>query len=179
MRMLSTLHPFGLNDNVSSLNINLKHYDFIKFNCDNTPFFSFGDYCKRPFRSHGHRKCNKSNFDDDDITAFVRDIVEKYNSHDMHIIYVMLRAKSKQFLRTAIDHVLANKCSGGSTYRQFIIPFNILYGYFSQYVKSSHTNRDKKIFCIIPFPHRIIEHINFNRIIHDKKVRAFLPNIVR
>ena len=27
MRMLSTLYPFGLNDNVKSLNINLKTYD--------------------------------------------------------------------------------------------------------------------------------------------------------
>ena len=31
MRMLSTLYPFGLNDNVNSLNINLKTYDFKQF----------------------------------------------------------------------------------------------------------------------------------------------------
>ena len=41
MRMLSTLYPFGLNDNVSSLNINLKAYDFTKLHCLNTPFFSY------------------------------------------------------------------------------------------------------------------------------------------
>ena len=41
IRMLSTLYPFGLNDNVKSLNINLKTYDFKRFNCLNTPFFSY------------------------------------------------------------------------------------------------------------------------------------------
>ena len=38
MRMLSTLYPFGLNDNVKSLNINLKTHDFTQFHCLNTPF---------------------------------------------------------------------------------------------------------------------------------------------
>ena len=41
VRMLSTLYPFGLNDVVNSLNINLKTYDFKQFNCLNTHFFSY------------------------------------------------------------------------------------------------------------------------------------------
>ena len=41
MRMLSTLYPFGLNDNVKSLNINLKTNDFTQFHGLNTPFFSY------------------------------------------------------------------------------------------------------------------------------------------
>ena len=54
MRMLPTLHPFGLNDDVNSLNINLKTYDFKQFNCLNTPLFSYAQPCNK--RSHGHRK---------------------------------------------------------------------------------------------------------------------------
>ena len=54
MRMLSTLYPFGLNDNVKSLNINLKTHDFTQFHCLNTPFFSYTQPRKK--LSHGHRK---------------------------------------------------------------------------------------------------------------------------
>ena len=41
MRMLAILYPFGLNDNVNSLNINLRSYDFKKSNSLNTPYFSY------------------------------------------------------------------------------------------------------------------------------------------
>ena len=43
MRMLSTLYPFGLKDNVKSLNINLKTYDFTQFSITikSSPHFLF------------------------------------------------------------------------------------------------------------------------------------------
>ena len=57
MRVLSTLHPFGLNDNVNSLNIKLKTSDFIQFHCLNTPFFSYAQHRKK--HSHGQGKNHK------------------------------------------------------------------------------------------------------------------------
>ena len=58
MRMLSTLYPFGLKDNVNSLNTNIKTYNFKQFNCLNTPFFSYAQPRKK--RSRGHRKKNST-----------------------------------------------------------------------------------------------------------------------
>ena len=63
MRKLMTLHPFGLNDKITSMNINLSSYDFHQLNSSNTPFFSFPN--ERRERSHGHRKTPKKNSGDD------------------------------------------------------------------------------------------------------------------
>ena len=177
MRVLSTLHPFGFNDNITSLNINLKDYDFIKFQNMNTPFFSFGNLCKRSFRSHGHRKHHKSP-DLTDIESFIHDILVKYDSYEIHDIYILLRSKSFKFLKYAVDHILATKSS--TIYKNYIRSFNIIYGYFSQYVKIKKSGQpDNKVFCVIPFLHKIVEKINFNRIVNDKNVRAYLPNPAR
>ena len=42
MRKLCTIYPFGLNDHITSMNINVFSYDFLKLNQANTPFFTFG-----------------------------------------------------------------------------------------------------------------------------------------
>ena len=57
MRKMCTLMPFGLNDNITSMNINLISYELSNLNSLNTPFFSFPS--KRRVRGHGHRKCSK------------------------------------------------------------------------------------------------------------------------
>ena len=41
MKKLATLMPFGLNDHVTDLNIDLSDYDFDQFHSANTPFFLF------------------------------------------------------------------------------------------------------------------------------------------
>ena len=83
MRMLSTLYPFGLNDNVNSFNINLKTYDFLQFNCLNTPFFSYAEPRKK--RSYGHRK--NSSQTALDFNDFISKINNLYNSSAPHIIH--------------------------------------------------------------------------------------------
>ena len=57
MKKLVTVMPFGLNDHITDLNINLSSYDYRLFNRANTPFFPYPHSRKK--RSHGHRKNSK------------------------------------------------------------------------------------------------------------------------
>ena len=41
MRILGTLYPSGLNDNISSVKINLRNYNFSKFDSKSIPLFIF------------------------------------------------------------------------------------------------------------------------------------------
>ena len=55
MRILGTIHPFGLNDNSNPMKIDLTNFDFeLLLNVHNIPFFMFES--KRRERSHGKRK---------------------------------------------------------------------------------------------------------------------------
>ena len=57
MRKMCTLMPFGLNDNIASMNINLSSYDLLNLHSLNTPFFSFPSVRRK--RGHGRRKYSK------------------------------------------------------------------------------------------------------------------------
>ena len=95
MRMLSTLYPFGLNDNVNSLNINIKTCDFIQFNCLNSPFFSYAQPRKK--RSHGHRK--NSSQTALDFNDFISKINNLYTAREHHTLYTLMRSVSHQYLK--------------------------------------------------------------------------------
>ena len=98
MRMLSTLYLFGLNDNVKSLNINLKTPDFTQFHCLNTPFFSYTQHRKK--RSHGHRKNNLQTALD--YTDFIYKINDLYTTREHRKLYTLLGSVSHQYLKNTL-----------------------------------------------------------------------------
>ena len=101
MWMLSTLYPFGLNNNVKSLNINLKTYDFMQFHCLNTPFFSYTQPRKK--RSHGHKKNNSRTALD--YTDFISKINDLYTAGEHRRLNTLLRSVSHQYLKNTFYHI--------------------------------------------------------------------------
>ena len=156
MRMLSTLYPFGLNDNVKSLNINLKTYDFTQFHCLNTPFFSYTQ--PREKRSHGHRKNNSQTALE--YTDFISKINELYITWEHRMLYTLLRSVSHQFfLKYNISYCLREQdytFRGISNYSCFV--FTILWA-------EKHISKHI-VYFTLPFVHKLQEDVNLNRILN-------------
>ena len=102
MRKLATLIPFGLNDHITSMNLNLASYDFRDFNSANTPFFSFSHERKR--RSHGHRKRKKLKITMEYLKSITDELFTFSETYKLHDLYTLLRSLSHAF----IDDCLKN-----------------------------------------------------------------------
>ena len=109
MRMLGTLYPFGLNDKLTSVKLNLRKYDFTRFNSLNTPYFSFSSYCKRPKRSHGHRKRNKIQHSPNDFDTFIEELKNLFCYYSHNAMYTLLRSKSIRFLSHCVTYLMEIK----------------------------------------------------------------------
>ena len=133
MRMLSTLYPFGLNDNVKSLNTNLKTHDFTQFHCLNTPFFSYTQPRKK--RSHDHRKSNLQTALD--YTDFVLKINDLYTTREHRKLYTLLRSVSHlvQYLKNTLCYIASENKSIRLEVYQIILAF---YSQFCQPNKSQN-----------------------------------------
>ena len=88
MRKLATVYPFGLNDKITSMNINVGTHDFRTFNSANTPFFSFPS--ERRKRSHGHRKKSFKTKESDSILNLIEAIFQNYKSNKFRIKFIRL-----------------------------------------------------------------------------------------
>ena len=165
MRMLSTLYPLGLNDNVNSLNINLKTCDFKQFNCLNTPLFS----CARPRkkRSHGNRK--NSSQTALDFNDFISKINNLYTTREHRTVYILLRSFSHQYLKNTIYHI-ASACNSIR-----LEVYQIILAFYSQFCEPKKTNSKHIVYFTIPFVHKMQENLNFNRILNSKDVKSQLP----
>ena len=173
MRILGTLYPFGLNDNINSLKINLRNYDFSKFNSNNTPFFSFSSYCKRPERNHGRRKHKNEKFEPNDFETFIDELKTSFVNYAHNNMYTLLRSKPVRFLFSCVSYLKTKTDTVPMEIHKIIL------AYYSQYYKVSVGHTKNNVFCIVPFIHKVVENINFNRFLHDKDVRCFLPNKAR
>ena len=116
MRMLSTLYPFGLKDNVNSLNTNIKTYNFKQFSCLNTPFFSYAQPRKK--RSHGHRKKKSSQT----ALDFISQIKTLYTAREHRTLYTLLRSVSHQY---TIYHIASACNSIRIELYQIFLEFNL------------------------------------------------------
>ena len=171
MRKLGTLFPFGLNDNITSMNINLWNFDFVKLNQANTPFFTFGS--ERRKRSHGHRKKTGSILSLDQAICILDELFDFYNSSRLHDLFVKLRSLSQNKIVFLLDNLSnlfnkhpAKKSSLGK----------ILLSYRSQFVKAPKKKDEDFIYCTIPFFHKIIEKIGIKELFNRKDLKANLPH---
>ena len=165
MRMLATLYPFGLNDNINSLNINLRSYDFKKFNSLNTPYFSYPQTRQR--RSHGHRKCNsQTTLDFNDFSSKIEDL---FLAREHRALYALLRSVSHQYLKNTLCYF----ASEGRSIRLEV--YHILHAFYSQYCKPNRVNPKHIVYFTLPFIHKLQEKVNLSRILNNNAVKSNIP----
>ena len=100
MRKLLTLHPFELNDHITSMNLNLSSLYYSTLNSYNTPFFNFGN--KRRFRSHGIRKKHIIIKDSLEIGHIIDKIFYLFTSWELNKLYIYLRKLSRPTLENCL-----------------------------------------------------------------------------
>ena len=165
MRMLATLYPFGLNDNINSLNINLRSYDFKKFNSLNTPYFSYPQTRQR--RSHGHRKCNsQTTLDFNDFTSKIEVL---FLAREHRALYALLRSVSHQYLKNTLCYF----ASEGRSIRLEV--YHILHAFYSQYCKPNRVNPKHIVYFTLPFIHKLQEKVNLSRFLNKSAVKSNIP----
>ena len=172
MRKLGTIHPFGLNDKISSMNLCLGNYDFRDFHSLNSPFFSFPS--PRRGRSHGHRKTSKPTKEPDVLTT-IDNIFDLYHSFRLHDLYVLLRSMSRNLIDDCLqqvdEHTTNYKHKGSSVTL-------ILLAYRSQFIKPPPRSKDSKenlIYFSVPFVHSALETVGVDDILKFRDITAFLP----
>ena len=174
MRKLCTLYPFGLNDNITSMNMNLSSFDYSMLNCHNTPFFTFGS--KRKKRSHGHRRRPKTKNTTLDIRKTIDQIFEIYGDKHLHNLYTLLRSINRHTIEKCLVEI--NVYCNKDRYKQSILE-KILFSYRSQYIKPLKDKEEDCIYFNIPFLHSAIEKVGVEGLLGSKNIKAHLPNIAR
>ena len=174
MRKLCTLMPFGLNDNINSMNINLSSYDLLKLNSRNTPFFTFPSERKK--RGHGHKKYHKRNVDSSVLKENVDKMYAFLVSFKMHELYVYLRSLKRNTINECLE-ILDDYCENHPAKRSSL--HRMLLSYRSQFVKPPKKEDDSFIYCTIPYVHRVIESMGIRGILKSKDLNAYLPHISR
>ena len=172
MRKLTTLIPFGLNDNIASMNINLGAFDFRDLNKANTPFFSFAS--ERRKRSHGHKKNNKNR--NNSITEIIDYLFKNYQAAKLNHLYVLLRSLNHPTIDKCLEN-LAVSCTNESHKRSLLT--RILLSYRSQYIKPPKQKEDLYVYCPIPFVHTAIESMGIREVFKNRELSNYLPHAAR
>ena len=172
MRKLTTLFPFGLNDNITSMNLNLSNTDFHALNQINTPFFSFTS--QRRKRSHGHRKHHKQHFATLDVEIVIDRVFELHESSQLNSMYIFLRSLSRPMLDNCLSMIddycrdIPHKCN---------LVRKIILAYRSQFIKAPRTANDEDyIYCSVPFVHNVMEGMGLVDLFKRRDVKNYLPH---
>ena len=175
MRKLTTLIPFGLNDHITSSNINLGCYDFRELHRSNTPFFSFPS--ERRKRSHGHRKSTKLRITKEYLKDILDNMYGHHESYRLNDLYVLLRSTSRDALNLCLKYIddicESDNSAKKSRLRQILLAYN------SQYIKPPKQDDDPVVYCTIPFVHKAIEKVGIRELLKYKDLKAYLPHKAR
>ena len=167
--VLCTFYPFGLNDKVETDNIYLKSYDFSLLHCLNTPFFimpvpEFRKSTK--IRGKNRKHSNKVKHSTEEFIRKVDSLISQFRVHQ---IYLFMRGLSKRFLSDCVN--IVTDCS-----KTFLNDTkNVFLAYMSKFKPVPHKEKTNDAFIKVPFLNKVIEDINFGKIINDDNVRAYLP----
>ena len=175
MRKLATLIPFGLNDHITSLNLNLSSYDFREFHSANTPFFSFAHERKR--RSHGHRKCKRLKITMDYLKSITDSLYQYSESYQLHDLYSLLRGTSREILDLCLENLDDLTKDGFSS--KWSCLNKILLAFTSQYRKPPKTDKEEVVYCTIPFIHKVVETVGVRELLKDRVLNQYLPHKAR
>ena len=174
MRKLGTLYPFGLNDNITSMKLNLSSFDFNQLNSYNTPFFTFGS--KRRKRSHGNRKKPIRKKSSLDIRNILDQLSILYNDKQLYSVYTLLRSLNRQTIEKCL--VELDDYSRNNRNKQSLLE-KIILAYRSQYIKPLKNNCEEYIYFNIPFLYNAIDKVGVEGLLGCKNVKAHLPNNAR
>ena len=174
MRKLTTLLPFGMNDNINSMNINLGHTNFEHLNSANTPFFSFGS--DRRKRSHGHKKNNKYKITSESILQLLNSLFDCYEAAKLNDLYVMLKSLSRPTIDDCIKS--ADECFKDNPHKQISLT-KILLAYRSQYIKPLKKEENLHVYWSIPFVHTAMETMGIREIMKNRELSNYMPHVAR
>ena len=171
MKKLATVMPFGLNDHITDLNINLSSHDFTLFHRANTPFFPFPH--PRRNRSHGHRKNTKLKITKAYLKEFMDNLFTLYKEYRLHGMYSLLRSASKEVINLCIKFVGPLFNSDGqakiSSLSRILLAFN------SRNVIPTSSDTDDYFYYTIPFIHKAMEKVGIREIVNYRDLKAYLP----
>ena len=170
MRKLGTLWPFGLNDNVTSLNINLSNCNLSNLNKANTPFFTFGS--ERRKRSHGHRKSSKVIPTLNVAIEILNTLFVSYTNAKLHDVYILLRSFSRSLLKYLIetlDEVFKDHPAKNSILRKILMSYN------TKFTEAPKLKNDNYVYCTIPFLHKALETVGLRELFKSKELKNYLP----
>ena len=174
MRKLATLFPFGLNDNINSMNMNLSSFDYSTLNSYNTPFFTFTS--KRKNRSHGNRKRPIAKKSTRDTRSILDQLFLLHKNNQLHNLYILLRSLNRPTIENCLIE-LDTYCKD-DRHKQSLLE-KIIFAYRSQYIKPNHKNKDDYIYFNIPFLHKAIEELGVEGLLGSKNIKAHLPTGAR
>ncbi len=167
MRILNSISPFGLNDNVKSVG-NMRCIDLETLNAKDTPFFS--KKTQRAPRSHGRRPPkSKRKYFSIDIDATLANLYSTFKDNDMHKLYTSLRALPLVFFRKTLSY--ANNFP-----TNFI---SLLSAYTSQFkttINNKKEQNDDRLYMVTKFINKGIEYLNLPKILHSKVFRDLIPS---
>ena len=168
MRILNSISPFGLNDNVKSVG-NMHCIDLETLNATNTPFFS--KKTPRAPRSHGKRPPkNKRKYFSININETLANLYLTFKNNDMHKLYTSLRALPLVFFRKALSFSSSNFPTN------FI---SLLSAYTSQFKSTTNSKQEQnenRLYMVTKFINKGIEYLNLPKILHSKVLRDLIPS---
>ena len=171
MKKLATVMPFGLNDHITDLNINLSSYDYQLFNRANTPFFPYPHPRKK--RSHGHRKNSKIKITHSYLKELMDKMVTFYKEYKLHDLYSLLRSSSKEVINICLK--LVKPLFDQEDSHKINILSQILLAYNSRNVIPISSEKEDFIYFTIPFIHKVFEKVGIREIVNHRDLKVYLP----
>ena len=173
MRKLCTLMPFGLNDHITSMNLNLSSANLYDLHSLNTPFFTFPS--ERRKRGHGHKKYSKK-MNTDNLKSVVDKLFDYDQAFQVRDMFIFLRSLSLSTFKLCLEN-LDSFCENHPAKRSSVL--RILLSFGSQFNKPSKIDDESYIYCTIPFVHKVIEEMGIREILKHRDLNAYLPNGLR
>ena len=173
IKVLNSAYPFGLNDRLLGFG-DVRRSDFNSLNNSNTPFFDNVANISRRKRSHGHRKPRKQRlFSNVGISELIKSLLPLYNKGRKYL-YVALRGFSTKDLFKLNEHLGLN-----ITCQEVPLNFKeMIFAYTSNIRKApvKSKNMNDRLFCSVPFVHKIIDSLNIQSIFSLKYVQQMIPD---
>ena len=172
IKTLNSVYPYGLNDRISGFG-DIRRLDFSTLNRDNTPFHYTQTGIHRRQRSHGKRKSRKFRKFRDVLTKdLIKDLLNLY-SKSLNLLHRALKALSFKDISRINEYLGLNFSTLG-------IPnhlLEIIFAYTTT-IRKPHTKGTKendRMFCSIPFTHKIIDSLNLQSFFKLNFVKDMIP----
>ena len=173
IKTLNCVYPFGLNDRVLGF-LDVRKLDVTTLDRENTPYHNSQSGIHRRKRSHGKRKpLRNRQYAYTIIKDLLQDLLKLFSKSVRHLYTALKSLSIKNLIRI-------NECLG-EEFHDPVIPTNfreIVFAYTTTVRKPAKINdkENAKLFCSIPFTHKIIDSLNLQSFFNLKFVRKMIPS---